>query len=38
MRRCPDIKKAKKILNWEPKTSLVDGLKKTISWFKDHEG
>jgi len=32
-RRCPDISKAKKLLGWEPKTSLEDGLKYTIRWF-----
>ncbi|MFX0028641.1 MAG: UDP-glucuronic acid decarboxylase family protein [Candidatus Hermodarchaeota archaeon] len=37
IRRCPDITKAKTILNWEPTTSLKDGLKKTIAWFKNHE-
>jgi UDP-glucuronate decarboxylase len=34
-RRCPDLSKAKKILNWEPKTSLREGLRKTIAYFKD---
>ena len=38
VRRCPDISKAKKLLNWEPLTSLEDGLRKTIAWFKTHEG
>ncbi len=33
-RRCPDISKAKKILGWEPKVSLEEGLKNTIKWFK----
>jgi nucleoside-diphosphate-sugar epimerase len=33
-RRCPDISKAKKILGWEPKVSLEEGLKNTIRWFK----
>lgn len=33
-RRCPDISKAKKLLNWEPKVSLDTGLKKTIEYFK----
>jgi UDP-glucuronate decarboxylase len=37
VRRCPNIQKAKKILNWEPTTSLQDGLKKTIAWFKTNE-
>jgi len=32
-RRCPDISKAKKLLNWEAKTSLKDGLGKTLQWF-----
>ncbi len=34
MRVVPDITKAKRMLNWEPKTSLDDGLIKTIEWFK----
>ncbi len=34
-RRCPDLTKAKKILNWEPKTSLREGLRKTIAYFRD---
>ncbi|WP_016732438.1 NAD-dependent epimerase/dehydratase family protein [Saccharolobus islandicus] len=33
-RRAADISKAKRLLNWEPKTSLEEGLKKTIEWFK----
>ena len=32
--RQPDISLAKKILNWEPKVGLDDGLKKTIEYFK----
>ncbi len=32
--RCPDITKAKKELNWEPKIKIEEGLKKTIEWFK----
>ena len=31
--RCPDIKKAKEILRWEPKYILRDGIKKTINYF-----
>lgn len=37
VRRNPDISKAKEILNWQPTTTLKDGLIKTIAWFKDHE-
>jgi len=33
-RRCPDISKAKRILNWEPKIALEEGLKRTIEAFK----
>jgi len=33
-RRCPDISKAKKLLNWEPKVELEEGLKRTVEWFK----
>ena len=35
--RRPDIKRAKDLLNWEPKTSLEEGLKKSINWFKHNE-
>ena len=30
----PNISKAKKILNWTPKTNLIKGLKKTIKFYK----
>ena len=33
-RRCPDISKAKRLLNWKPEIPLDEGLKRTISWFK----
>ena len=31
--RCPDISIARRLLDWQPKTSLMDGLRKTIPWF-----
>lgn len=31
--RCPDISKAKNLLNWRPKTALDIGLSKTIDFF-----
>lgn len=34
--RCPDISKAKKLLKWEPKVSVDEGLKKTIEWFRNN--
>ena len=33
----PDIRKAKKILNWKPTTSLKLGLKKTLKYIKKYE-
>ena len=34
MQRRPDITLAKKKLNWEPKISLNEGLRKTVEYFK----
>jgi dTDP-glucose 4,6-dehydratase len=31
-----DNTKAKRLLGWEPKTSLDDGLKRTIAWISDN--
>ena len=33
--RCPDISKAKRILGWEPKVGLKDGLEVTMAYFKE---
>lgn len=33
-RRCPDISKARRILNWEPKIGLEEGLRLTLDYFK----
>jgi UDP-glucuronate decarboxylase len=33
MQRCPDITLAKKMLGWQPKIQLAEGLKKTIAYF-----
>jgi UDP-glucuronate decarboxylase len=32
--RCPDISLARTTLNWEPTVNLVEGLEKTIKYFK----
>ena len=34
IRRKPDISKAKRLLRWEPKVSLEDGLRPTIAWYR----
>ena len=36
IRRKPDITEANKILNWNPKVNIEDGLKETIKYFKLH--
>lgn len=36
-RRIPDVSKAKRILGWEAKTSLREGLKKTIEWSRQNK-
>jgi len=32
--RCPDISKAKRLLGWEPKLGLEDGLKLSLEYFR----
>jgi dTDP-glucose 4,6-dehydratase len=34
-KRQPDIRKARYVLNWEPKAPLVEGLEATIAWFAE---
>lgn len=34
LQRCPDISRAKQVLDWEPKIPLRDGLVRTIEYFK----
>lgn len=44
MKRCPDISKARQLLEWGPETDLQKGLEKTIEYFRGellchtHEG
>ena len=33
-RRCPDISKARALLDWEPRTNLMEGLRKSLGFFK----
>jgi dTDP-glucose 4,6-dehydratase len=37
-RRQPDITRAKMILGWDPKIGIVEGIKKTIPYFKSKLG
>ncbi|MBE2200943.1 MAG: SDR family oxidoreductase [Anaerolinea sp.] len=32
--RRPDISKAKRVLDWEPKVNLADGLRQTVDYFR----
>ena len=32
-RRCPDITRAREVLNWEPHVAAREGLTRTIAWF-----
>ena len=34
LQREPDINKAREVLNWEPKTSREEGMRKTLEYFK----
>jgi dTDP-glucose 4,6-dehydratase len=36
--RRPDIRRARKLLSWEPEVSLETGLEKTIGWFRSRAG
>lgn len=35
--RIPNIDKARKLLGFEPKVDLQEGLLRTIEWYRDHE-
>jgi dTDP-glucose 4,6-dehydratase len=37
-RRRPDITRARQLLGWEPRTSLADGLRETIAYFRSVPG
>lgn len=33
---CLDISKAKKVFNWQPKTTLTEGISKTLDWYRQN--
>jgi dTDP-glucose 4,6-dehydratase len=37
-RRKPDISRAKRLLGWQPRVRLAEGLRMTIDWFRQHVG
>ncbi len=32
-----DPTKAQRLLGWQPRTSLDEGLKRTVEWYQEHE-
>jgi len=32
--RCPDIRRAREVLGWEPRTSFEDGMRATFEWLQ----
>jgi dTDP-glucose 4,6-dehydratase len=37
-RRCPDITRARTLLGWQPEVNLLDGLTRTLAYFKEKLG
>ncbi|MEP7068155.1 MAG: NAD-dependent epimerase/dehydratase family protein, partial [Usitatibacter sp.] len=35
--RMPDIGKSRKLLQYEPKVALEDGLNRAIAWYREHQ-
>jgi dTDP-glucose 4,6-dehydratase len=38
VRRRPDIGRARALLRWEPEVALVDGLARTLEWYREELG
>lgn len=32
-RRCPDVGRARRLLDWAPRVTLEDGMRRTVDWF-----
>jgi nucleoside-diphosphate-sugar epimerase len=35
-RRCPDITRAKQLLDWQPRVNIEEGLTHTIRYFREY--
>lgn len=35
-RRCPDVSKAKRLLGYEPRVDLEEGLRRNLRWYRDN--
>jgi UDP-glucuronate decarboxylase len=33
-RRCPDISRARRLVGYEPKVALDEGLERTLAWYE----
>ena len=33
----PNLEKIKETIGWEPTTKIQEGIKKTVSWYKENE-
>lgn len=38
LQRCPDISRAREILNWHPRVTMDEGLQRTIEYFRERLG
>ncbi len=36
-RRCPELTRARQMIDWKPLTSLREGLSRTIAWYRENE-
>lgn len=35
-RRCLSMERSKKVLGWEAKVPLVEGIRRTVAWYREH--
>jgi GDP-L-fucose synthase len=36
LRRCPDLQRAKDFLGYSPRVSTLDGVRRTVEWYRDN--